>query len=89
MPYIPQWARNGLDSDIKNLADEIRGFSGAKKAGWCNYAITKLLMEVYDVQDYATYNEILGILAAVTQELYRRKIAPYEDEAKMKNGDVF
>ena len=37
---------------------------------------------------YQTYAEILGALAATQQELYRRKVAPYEDRKIFENGDV-
>ena len=34
------------------------------------------------------YQDIVGVLVAVQHELYRRHIAPYEDKAIQRNGDV-
>lgn len=39
--------------------------------------------------NYKDYNEVIGVLECVKQELYRRLIAPYEDKKKDENGDVF
>jgi len=30
----------------------------------------------------------MGVLSAITEEFYRRKVAPYEDEKIVENGDV-
>ena len=38
--------------------------------------------------NYQTYAEILGALTATQHELYRRKVAPYEDRKILENGDV-
>ncbi len=38
---------------------------------------------------YTTYNEVVGVLECVKQEIYRRVIGPYENEKKHANGDVF
>lgn len=38
---------------------------------------------------YHYYNEAMGVLECVKQELYRRLIAPHEDEKRKENGDVF
>lgn len=38
---------------------------------------------------YAHYNEAMGVLECVKQEIYRRLIAPYEQEKCKANGDVF
>jgi len=41
------------------------------------------------VNNYADYNEVMGVLECVKQELYRRLIVPYENKKKEENGDVF
>lgn len=60
-------------------------------AGELNYAITKLCGEFLNRRGefYQTYNDIIGALEGAKLELYRRKIAPYEDGAISRNGDVF
>lgn len=37
---------------------------------------------------YSTFAEILGALEATKLELYRRVVAPYEDQKILQNGDV-
>jgi hypothetical protein len=40
------------------------------------------------IQSFADYAAVLGALEATKMELYRRKIAPYEDKKMKENGDV-
>ena len=59
--------------------------------GELNFAITKIV-NLYVRRgglNYTVLNEALGVLTAVTFELYRRLAAPYEDVKIMENGDVF
>lgn len=37
---------------------------------------------------YDDYNAVLGVLEAVKQEFYRRRVAPYEDKKLEENGDI-
>ena len=62
-----------------------------KNAGELNYKITMVCKQYLEDkgESYQTYNDILGVLAAVPLELYRRKIAPYEDKKIKENGDVY
>lgn len=62
-----------------------------KNAGELNYWITtniRLYLESKG-EKYQNYNDVLGVLSAIPLELYRRKIAPYEDLKKEANGDVY
>ena len=58
--------------------------------GTLNFVLTKMI-QVYLGQgpDYTRYNDVLGVLSAISHELYRREIAPYEDEKIEENGDVY
>jgi hypothetical protein len=40
-------------------------------------------------ESYSTYNDLLGALEGAKLELYRRRVAPYEDEKIKANGDVW
>lgn len=82
MPYIRQEHREYLDGC---LSFELYDWS----PGELNYAITKMLISYCEESSYARYNEALGVLSAVTQEFYRRAVAPYEDQKILENGDVF
>lgn len=39
-------------------------------------------------ESYQSYNDIIGALEGAKIELYRRRIAAYEDLAIKKNGDI-
>jgi hypothetical protein len=88
MPYVKREIRNRLDVTIETLAKEIRGLPPDETAGALNYAITRLFVQQYPTR-YFQFNRLLGVLEAVKQEFYRRLVAPYEDEKKQENGDVF
>ena len=79
MPYIPEY-------DRKILFDR-----KAMKPGELNYLLTR------ECDDYITrkglsynnLNEVMGVLACVQAELYRRVAAPYEDKKCRENGEVY
>jgi hypothetical protein len=74
-----------MDSFMDYLGSE--GF----EAGELNYIITTLTHQYVNLhgKSYNTYNAAIGVLECAKQELYRRKIAPYEDKKIDENGDVF
>lgn len=80
MPYIK-----------KDDRDQICLGRGSRTAGELNF-IFSLLIKNYvgdKGESYQTYNDILGALEGAKLELYRRKIAPYEDKKIKENGDVY
>jgi len=63
-----------------------------ESAGDLNYLFTKLIQEYIDERgglSYAIINEVVGVLECAKLELYRRLAAPYEDEKRELNGDVY
>jgi len=80
MPYINQDRRD----DVVHTWDY-------KTAGEFNYAVTKMITYYIEKngESYQTYNDIMGALEGIKLELYRRKIAPYEDKKIKENGDVY
>ena len=86
-PYIPQGER---DNTVGSL---MRHYGRVGACGNLNYTITKMCLEYLsertDGPHYAGFNEVVGVLECVKQEFYRRMVAPYEDEACKRNGDVF
>ena len=84
MPYIEDEKRRKelLSSGAEGIPQNV---------GELNYKVTMLCKQYlrWKEESYQTYNDILGVLTAVTQELYRRKIAPYEDKKIKENGDVY
>ncbi|PLX26143.1 hypothetical protein C0581_05030 [Candidatus Parcubacteria bacterium] len=85
MPYILPQDRERLDPTITELAKLI---STDQRAGDLNYTITKLLLLNKGEGRYKDWNELVGALESCKLELYRKHIAPYEDEKIKENGDV-
>jgi hypothetical protein len=58
--------------------------------GELNFVISSLIkfMILKKEKSYATFNSVIGVLECAKLEFYRRKVAPYEDEAIKRNGDV-
>lgn len=90
MPYIDPELRIRIDEEIDVLTDKIVNDESllAKRAGVLNYAITRLLVALYE-KSYTELNEAVGVLECAKLELYRRRLAPYEDEKCGENGDVY
>ncbi|MDW8084104.1 MAG: hypothetical protein RMI49_02755 [Candidatus Caldarchaeum sp.] len=88
MPYIPREERKDLDPLIEELSAKLKSSPVEKIDGKLNYVITRLIAELYP-PSYFNYNRALGVLSAVAQELYRRKIASYEDAKIKEHGDVY
>lgn len=58
-------------------------------SGELNYAITVLVHQYLgDKPNYQRFNDVIGALEGCKLELYRRKVAPYEDIKIKENGDV-
>lgn len=80
MPYIKAHARARINDGGVPL-----------DAGELNYQLTELVQMFLheEGENYAAFNTVLGVLTAMQHEIYRRLIAPYEDEKITENGDVF
>jgi hypothetical protein len=91
MPYISQQNRDKLDPSINNLIAVLKNVCevDGHKAGKVNYTITKILDSMYKDKGYEGYNSADGVLINVLLEYYRRRVVPYEDEAKTRNGEVY
>lgn len=87
MPYIKKEQRPAVDDLINPLIEYIKSLPMEDQDGSINYAVTKMIKSVYPVK-YFHLNRALGVLSAITQELYRKIIGPYEDIKIKENGDV-
>lgn len=87
MPYIKQSQRTPIDKHIAPLLEHLKSVPVEEQDGALNYAVTKILHEVYPVK-YFHINRVLGVLSAIAREYYRRVVAPYEDRKIDENGDV-
>ncbi len=87
MPYIKPEYRPLYDQAIDELLDNL---IMDHLAGDLNYVITRLCIGMVEGREnYANMNEVLGVLDAAAKEYYRRKVAPYEDQKREANGDVY
>jgi hypothetical protein len=87
MPYITPDKRPAVDAVLQPLIEHIKALPMEEQDGTINYAVTKLLNQVYP-HKYFHFNRALGVLSAITHEFYRRAVAPYEDTKIKENGDV-
>lgn len=77
-PYVPEEDRRALRHREPRTSGEL------------NYAITRLVLDfLSDLPSYMEYNEVIGALECAKLELYRRRIAQYEDRKKEENGEVY
>lgn len=89
MPYIVEEKRALLNPAIIRLADAVRALEDeANFAGNLNYIISKLLLSLYPAPNYQRFNDMIGALECCKLELYRKRIAPYEDIKERENGPV-
>ena len=83
MPYIDQTARERLEFDF--LPEPLT-------PGELNYVLAVIVDEYLVTRhsiNYAAYNDVIGVLECLKQEIYLRCVALYEDSKRKQNGDVF
>lgn len=86
MPYIKSEDRESFEA-FEDVLLKIRIVT----PGELNFLVT-LLIQAYLNQNgwnYGHMNDVLGAMEGAKLELYRRKIAEYEDRKRAENGDVF
>lgn len=88
MPYIKTFEREKLDRKIFELVKSLQDLGLENRAGNLNYTICMLLIALYPKNKYRELNDMMGVLDCVSREMYRRRVAPYEDEAMSINGDL-
>lgn len=82
MPYIKREDRPAvMPSSERPAANE----------GELNFQISTLVARYVQTHgvSYATFNAIVGALVCAKGEFERRVVAPYEDEKRGLNGDVY
>lgn len=87
MPYIKQDQRPAIDAVVAPLIEKLKSLPLEDQDGSLNYAITKILKEVYPLK-YFHLNRALGVLTAIKDEFYRVVVGPYEDTKIKENGAV-
>jgi len=87
MPYIKKAKRPEIVKLVNPLINHLKSLPIEDQDGALNYAVTKIIKNVYPTK-YFHLNRALGVLTAITYELYRVVIGPYEDSKIKENGDV-
>lgn len=87
MPYIKQEKRKKWQELLEKVNSLVKTIPTEEIDGELNYFITKILISCYS-PSYFNYNRAVGLLECIKQELYRRKIAPYEDKKMQENSDI-
>ena len=84
MPYIPQRTRSRILSATGQIDP-----TAIETVGELNFAITHLVNTFCKGDSYTAFNEVMGVLESAKLEFYRRRVAPYEDNKIVENGDVY
>ena len=87
MPYIKKENRPEIDKLAQPLIEHLKSLPMEDQDGSLNYTVTKIIKNIYP-QKYFHFNRALGVLSAISLELYRRVVGPYEDTKIKENGDV-
>lgn len=95
MPYIKRNRRKEYDDLINQLAKKIAKLNVDNCSQFCgdwNYTITKLIKETLKNENcqknYASFNEVIGMLECCKSEFYRTEVVPYEKKKIKENGKV-
>jgi hypothetical protein len=87
MPYIKPEKRLELDKIIGQIVSHFEKVEDKDRDGQLNYLFTKTLKSLYR-PSYFNYERIMGLLACIQHEFYRRWISPYEDSKTKEHGDI-
>lgn len=85
MPYISQSNRDAYEPALSTM----RTRAAYATVGELTYMVTSLVLAWLQTHpNYTEYNAAIGVLECAKLELYRRQVAPYEDQKREQNGDV-
>ncbi|MBI2611561.1 hypothetical protein HYW54_02320 [Candidatus Gottesmanbacteria bacterium] len=87
MPYIRKEKRPEVDKILDPLIVYLKSKPMEEQDGIVNYVVSKMIWSLYP-KKYFHLNRALGVLTAITHELYRRIVAPFEDEMIKERGDI-
>ncbi len=104
MPYIANSMKNRTTNDhpllqptfetkVDAVIEMIRVINLDDREGPINYAISRIVAEsmkpVVGGWRYKYLNRAYGTFLSAAAEFYRRLVAPHEDRAAEKNGDIY
>lgn len=91
MPYLLEAQKDEADSQgLKESRQYASTMSLKNFVGFLNYAITTYVRDWLEANGkrYFSLCAIVGTIICSVFELYRRRVAPYEDTKIKENGDV-
>jgi hypothetical protein len=89
MPYVDKESRLKMRATLEAFHYAI-DFYGVTP-GELNYVITCLANDYINTkgENYTHMNDVLGVLEGAKLELYRQRVAPYENKKMEENGNVY
>ncbi len=97
MPYLEQVQKDAIEPELLKVLEAVEGLRAAAELDGrkplshetaLKYIVCYLYMAWFR-GGYTSLSHGLGALEAAKQEVYRREVAPYEDRAAARNGDIF
>jgi hypothetical protein len=90
MPYIKPTERPPIKDLIQCLDLALQESTLSDEVGKINYAVSLLLQLIVKRHGlrYHTLNAIMGVLACIQEEFYRKVVVPYEEKKIKENGLV-
>jgi len=91
MPYIKKDERKCYKAEIKSIVKKLVDREDENEVyGHLNFIIFTIMKKYVAKKGerYFRYNNLVGMLECCKQELYRRLVANYENQAITKNGDI-
>lgn len=90
MPYITEVMRKVLNRGPVHEQPFTDSGELPHNAGELNYVFTRISLDYIKRfgENYQHWNDVIGALEGAKLELYRRYIAPYEDQKIQQNGDI-
>jgi hypothetical protein len=87
MPYIAKEKRPQFDGLVEHILTVMEKIPDQERDGCLNYLFTKTLKSLFK-PSYFNYERIMGLLACMQHEFYRRWISPYENSKREQHGDL-
>jgi len=87
MPYIKPEKRLELDEIVNQILSLMEKLPDHERDGCLNYLFTKTLKALFK-PSYFNYERVMGLLACIQHEFYRRWVSPCEDSKMREHGDI-
>lgn len=89
MPYIPPDDREMWEPTLGNMCQMVEELRAVGNPGELNYIVSRIVRAwLGEAPRYVDFNEVIGALECAKLEVYRRRVAPYEERKCLENGDV-